>query len=210
MLGCAWGLDLVAVGCFVVLMWQIAWFFGNLLQGAVDTQDIFGQFLAVVAVLFVLRFLALLGREHILLGVGLKVAQQVRQNVLQSLSVHGLARRKFGNDGALASHALTEPDALMGYARFVVQQKTALSSAIIILLAVASQSLRAAALLVVSVPFLLALMAWVGIKTAQKSRTQMDALARLGGRFLDWIRGMNSLVRLASVGVAKRFGTSCI
>lgn len=199
----AWGLDVVAVLCFVALMWQIACFFGNLLQKTADAEYAFGQFLVAVAVLFGVRFLALLGRERILLEVGLNISHQVRQNVLQSLAVHGLARRQFGSDGALASHVLNEPDALMGYARFVVQQKTALSSALVILIAVASQSLKAALLLIVSVPFLLVLMAWVGIKTAKKSRSQMDALARLGGRFLDWIRGMNSLVRLGSVGIAK-------
>lgn len=141
-------------------------------------------------------------REKILSDVGVQMAYAVKKTSLTSLGVLGLAKDRFGADGFLASVLSHEPDALHGYARFYVQKITAVLSPLLIATAVATKSLMASVILLLTAPLAPIFMALIGIKTAQKSREQMDALADLGGRFLDWLRGIETLVVLGATHVA--------
>ena len=141
-------------------------------------------------------------RDYILTNAGLKVAKSVRQRLFDKLGELGLARRYFGADGALASKIVSEPDYLVGFARFEVQKMTALTTPIILAGCISFYSVVAAVILLLTAPLVPIFMAFIGIATARRSREQMDALAQLGGRFLDWIRGVNTLSRLSAVDIA--------
>lgn len=156
----------------------------------------------VIASCLIIRPVLLFWRDKWLFECGSDVAQNVKDKGLYVLGELGLARKQFGADGALASHIINEPEALIGYGRFFVQKMTAVTVPVIIACAVATKSLTAAVILLATAPLVPIFMALIGIKTAKKSREQMDALAQLGGRFLDWLRGMNTLVRLSAVSIA--------
>ncbi len=156
----------------------------------------------VIASCLIIRPVLLFWRDKWLFECGKDVAKNVKDKGLYVLGELGLARQRFGSDGALVSHIINEPDALIGYGRFFVQKMTAVTVPVIIACAIATKSLTAAVILLATAPLVPIFMALIGIKTAKKSREQMDALAQLGGRFLDWLRGMNTLVRLSAVPVA--------
>lgn len=156
----------------------------------------------VIASCLIIRPVLLFWREKWLFECGRDVAKRVKNQGLYVLGELGLARQQFGADGALASHIINESEALIGYGRFFVQKMTAVTVPVIIACAIATKSLTAAVILLATAPLVPIFMALIGIKTAKKSREQMDALAQLGGRFLDWLRGMNTLVRLSAVSVA--------
>ncbi|MDO4450124.1 MAG: thiol reductant ABC exporter subunit CydD [Moraxella sp.] len=142
------------------------------------------------------------GRDYLLSEAGLTVATNVKKALLDKLGQLGLARRYFGSDGSLASKMVDEPVHLVGYARFEVQKMTAVTTPLILAGCISFYSVTSAMILLLTAPLVPIFMAFIGIATTRKSREQMDALAQLGGRFLDWIRGMNTLSRLGAVDVA--------
>lgn len=207
----AWGIDVVSVLCLVGLAWALARLFGGLQafvasggQGDIVllTDWLITESVAIVGSFLIIRLILASIREHLLSKIGSQMAISVRQKALMAVGKLGLARRVFGADGALASHIIKEPDELQGYARFSVQNMTAVSTPVILGLVIASKSIHSALVLFLTAPFLVVLMAVIGIKTAKKSRQQLDALAQMGGRFLDWLRGISTLQRLGAVSVA--------
>lgn len=207
----AWGLDVLSVGVLVVQMALLAQIFSKLLTaefiGTLSPEfakAVLWAFLPYLLVCLVLRMGLSLMRDKWLFSLGVSLAGDVRRSALSALSAHGVMKSRFGQDGAIASLIGHEPDALMGYVRFFVQKLTAVSTPFIILLAVASQNLMSALILFLTAPLVPIFMAIIGRATAKKSREQMDAMAQLSGRFLDWLRGTNTLVRLLAVDVAAR------
>ncbi|TWV84905.1 thiol reductant ABC exporter subunit CydD [Moraxella sp. VT-16-12] len=156
----------------------------------------------VVGLLMVARAVLAYVRDYLLTNAGLSVAKSVRQRLFDKLGELGLARRYFGADGALATKIVSEPDHLIGFARFDVQKMTAVTTPIILAGCISFYSVTASVILLLTAPLVPIFMAFIGIATARKSREQMDALAQLGGRFLDWIRGINTLSRLSAVDIA--------
>lgn len=200
-------LDVLAVLLLVLQMACLAKIVAYLLTNALDgrASDVMSSHLWAligVASCLLLRPVLFFWRDKWLSEIGDDLAFGVRKQLLDKLALLGLAKNRFGADGALASLITREPDALHGYARFFVQKMTAVATPLIIAIAIACQSLLASALLLITAPLVPIFMALIGIKTANKSREQLDALADLGGRFLDWLRGSNSLVRLGAVSVA--------
>ncbi|STZ14609.1 ATP-binding/permease protein CydD [Moraxella caviae] len=206
----AWLLDVLSVLLLLVQAWVLVRIFDGWLGAFLDGQALPAHvvgtgLLANLALIFAaIVGRAVLGfwRDKILTDAGLDVAQAVRGKLLDKLAVLGLARRDFGADGAIAAHVIDEPDHLAGFARFEVQKMTAVTTPIILAAAIATQNTTAALILLATAPLVPIFMAIIGIATAKKSRAQMDALAQLGGRFLDWIRGVNTLSRLGAVQIA--------
>lgn len=203
----AWGLDTLSVLVLIGFAWVLSGAFDVLLnlQVAGDLTQAKPVIENVLPILFgclMVRLALTSVRESILSGIGNQIAMGVRALALKAVGALGLARRQFGADGALASHLVREPDELLGYARFSVQKMTAVSTPMIIGLVVASVSLYSACILAITVPLVIFFMIMIGIKTAQKSRTQLDVLAQMSGRFLDWLRGVNTLTRLSAMTVA--------
>ncbi len=201
-----WLLDMlsvmVLVGQVCVLVWIFnGWLMQFLGQPAGELTN-FWQNLTLLAICMLIRIVLGYVRDCLLSNIGLKIASQTRLKLLNKLTTLGLARRYFGSDGVLASKIIDEPDHLLGYARFEVQKMTSVSTPLLLAGCIAFYSKTAALILLATAPFIPILMAIIGIATARKSREQMDALAQLGGRFLDWIRGANTLSRLGATDIA--------
>lgn len=211
----AWLFDVFSVLVLVAQVFVLVWIFEVWFDWATvpeaDPKAFMIQSLGVLEVktavflLFgcmVVRAFIAYGRDYLLTKVGLMVAKSVRQDLLAKLGQLGLARRYFGSDGTIATKIVDEPDHLIGYARFEVQKMTAVTTPVLLAGCVSFYSWTAAAILLLTAPLVPIFMAVIGIATARKSREQMDALAQLGGRFLDWIRGVRTLSRLGAVEVA--------
>ncbi|MCL1622866.1 thiol reductant ABC exporter subunit CydD [Moraxella sp. Tifton1] len=197
---------IVLVGQACVLVWLFDGWLGGFVQGVPLPDRVVGSGLLLnLGLLFLclmIRIAIGYGRDFLLSHAGLSVAQSLRQRLFAKLGELGQARRYFGSDGALASKIIDEPDHLVGHARFHVQKMTAVTTPLILAGCVAFYSMTAAVILLLTAPLVPIFMAFIGMATARKSREQMDALAQLGGRFLDWIRGVNTLSRLGAVDIA--------
>ena len=123
---------------------------------------------------------------------------------MQRLAQLGNERARFGSDGSLASQVINQTDALADYvSRFYIQRYVVASTPLLLLLAAASQSLVATGVMLLTAPLVPIFMILIGSATAKKSAEQFAALAQLGGRFLDWLRGMPTLQRLNATGRAQ-------
>ncbi len=201
-----WLLDMLSVMVLVGQVCVLVWIFNGWLMQFLDQPagelTNFWQNLTLLAICMLIRIVLGYVRDYLLSNIGLKIASQIRLKLLNKLTTLGLARRYFGSDGVLASKIIDEPDHLLGYARFEVQKMTSVSTPLLLAGCIAFYSKTAALILLATAPFIPILMAIIGIATARKSREQMDALAQLGGRFLDWIRGANTLTRLGATDIA--------
>lgn len=196
----------VLVGQACVLVWLFDGWLTSFVQGVPLSDRVTGSGLWLNLALLFGCMAGRIGigyaRDYLLSDAGLKVASSVRAKLLGKLGELGQARRYFGADGALSTKVIDEPDHLIGHARFNVQKMTAVTTPLILAGCVAFYSPMAAVILLVTAPLVPIFMAIIGIATTRKSREQMDALAQLGGRFLDWIRGVNTLSRLGAVDIA--------
>lgn len=196
----------VLVGQACVLVWLFDGWLTSFVQGVPLSDRVMGSGLWLNLALLFGCMAGRIGigyaKDCLLSDAGLKVASSVRAKLLGKLGELGQARRYFGADGALSTKVIDEPDHLIGYARFNVQKMTAVTTPLILAGCVAFYSPMAAVILLVTAPLVPIFMAIIGIATTRKSREQMDALAQLGGRFLDWIRGVNTLSRLGAVDIA--------
>lgn len=196
-------LDGLLVFLFIVQMLFLAKVMATLVSSSLaGATQLASVELGVAAACLIVRPVLGFWRERMLSTVGWQMARQVKQQVLLGLGIFGPKKYKLGADGFLASVVTHEPEALHGYARFYVQKITAVVAPLMIAAAVASQSLTAAMVLLLTAPLAPIFMILIGAKTAKKSREQMDALADLGGRFLDWLRGSKTLTALLATDVA--------
>lgn len=203
-LGLVWLLDVLSVGILIVQMGILASLFSQLLSLQWDSTltNVAFDYLPYLAVCLLIRPVLDLFKSSVVSTVGVSISATVRQLAVGSLEQWGLACRQFGSEGVIASYVTDEPDKLIGYSRFYVQKMTAVSTPILIALVVATKSPISAMILLLTAPLVPIFMVVIGISSAKKSREQMDALAQMGGRFLDWMRGMNTLVRLSAVKTA--------
>lgn len=196
----------VLVGQACVIVWLFDGWLTSFVQGVPLSDRVTGSGLWLNLALLFGCMAGRIGigyaKDYLLSDAGLKVASSVRAKLLGKLGELGQARRYFGADGALSTKVIDEPDHLIGYARFNVQKMTAVTTPLILAGCVAFYSPMAAVILLVTAPLVPIFMAIIGIATTRKSREQMDALAQLGGRFLDWIRGVNTLSRLGAADIA--------
>jgi ATP-binding cassette subfamily C protein CydD len=130
------------------------------------------------------------------------VRGNARSEVLDALERLGPLRARLGDDGALATLAIEQVDALDGYvARYAPQRVVAVLVPLALVALVLPHSWLAAAIFVVTAPLIPLFMMLVGYGAAAASREQADALARLGGRFLDLVRGLPTLRMLAAAHI---------
>ncbi|USZ14582.1 thiol reductant ABC exporter subunit CydD [Moraxella sp. FZFQ2102] len=206
----AWLCDVVNVLLLMVQAWVIVLIFDGWLLPFIpqfahhDAMAIAALwlYLAVLFLVFVCRALVGYARDAILTRVGVQVAGDVRARLMAKLGGMGVARRFFGSDGVLASKVVDEPEHLLGFARFEVQKMTAVTTPILLAICISFFSKVSALILLATAPLVPIFMAIIGMATARKSREQMDAMGQLGGRFFDWIRGVNTLARLNAVQIA--------
>ena len=195
---------LLALAAVVLLVWQsalLAAVFAGWLNAASAGQAVSSDglysILPWLMLCLLLRPLLSLLKERLLQKLSLNIRHQLRRRLLAALAALGPARSHFGNDGALSTQVLEQVDALDGYiSRFYVQRTVAVFTPLLIAAAVFAHSKLAAALMLLTAPLVPLFMVLVGTAAAEKSRSQLDTLAQLGGRFLDLVRGMPTLKRL--------------
>lgn len=126
----------------------------------------------------------------------------VRDEMLDAFATLGPLRSNAGSDGALASVLIDQVDALDGYvSRYRPQQLIVLAVPILIAVLVFPSSWLAALILIGTAPLIPLFMVLVGRQAAAASTQQAGALMRLGGQFLDLVRGLPTLRLLGRVDV---------
>lgn len=156
-----------------------------------------GSAIVLMPVLLVLRSALLATREWAGSRAGLRLRERLRGRLLDALEHLGPLRAAAGSDGALATVIVEQVDALDGYfARYRPQRLLAAGVPLLVVAAIVPHSWLAALLLAATAPLIPAFMVLVGHGAAAAGRRQAAALATLGGRFLDLVRGLPAL-RLA-------------
>lgn len=133
-------------------------------------------------------------RASLLLRTGL------RGDVMAALARLGPLRRHAGDDGALATLAIEQVDALDAYvARYLPQRHVAVLVPLLLCALIVPRSWLAALLLLATAPLIPLFMTLVGRGAARASAAQALALGRLGAQFLDLLRGLPLLRLLGNV-----------
>lgn len=204
---------LLALGNSALLIGQyglLAWLLNQWLQHSVNPEFSTTALPALLPVFIALAACMLLrpvlhyGRERLCLTASLQIRRQLRDQVLTRLAQPAAQLAHSDSEGALASRVLDQVDALDGYLqRYVVQARLAVLVPLLLVAVIAPLSLLAAALLLLTAPLVPLFMIILGNAASASSRKQLQALSRLGGRFLDLVRGMRTLQQLQATAQAQ-------
>ena len=149
--------------------------------------------LAALAVVAVLRGVAVYGSEHAAVQAAAEVRQQVRNRLyrrLLQLQPSGAAEEA----GALTEVVTAGVEGLEAYiARFLPQMLLAGLLPLGMLLVVLPSEWRAGLVLLFSAPFIPLLMVLIGKGSEALNRRQWQLLARLSGHLLDLVQGLPDL-----------------
>lgn len=124
----------------------------------------------------------------------IRVKANLRREVLAHLRRLGPRYTSQHDSGALATLPIEQIEAIEGYvARFLPQTVHAAFLPVAILLVVMPLDWLAGLIFLFTAPLVPLFMALVGMKAAGANREQFQALSRLGGVFLDRLRGLPTL-----------------
>ncbi|OCG74900.1 heme ABC transporter permease/ATP-binding protein CydD [Gilliamella sp. Occ4-3] len=161
--------------------------------------DILPFFGALVAVLLGRAGLIYL-REKINFAIGKKVRQQIRQQLIDQLELHGPAYLNQSTIGAWSTLLIEQVDKLHDFfARYLPQMRLAGMAPILICIAIFPFNWAAATILLCTAPLIPIFMILVGMGAADINRRHFKALAYLSGHFLDRLKGLNT-IRLFNQG----------
>jgi ATP-binding cassette subfamily C protein CydD len=131
-------------------------------------------------------------RQWMVASASVRVRRSLRAELLGAIERIGPVR--MGSPGALVPAFDEQIEALDGfYARFVPQRVAATLVPLVLLAFVFASDWIAGLLLLVAAPLIPLFMALIGMGAEQLARSQFRAMARLGGWFLDRIRGASTL-----------------
>jgi len=172
----------------LLMIWQ-SWLLATLCNQALLQQQISRDLLLHIFVLWLLRPLLLAVKDALALSASQRIRSSIRQQLLGIISQAGPLRQHIASDGDLSTRLLEQVDALDPYiSRYYPQLYLVVLCPLFISVAVASQSLLAAFLLLTTAPLIPLFMVLVGKKAAHASQQQVQALGLLGGRFLEFLR----------------------
>ena len=204
---------LLALGNSLLLIGQyglLAWLLNQWLQASLKPDFVTAAPPALLCVFIALAACMLLrpvlqyGRERLCLTASVQIRRQLRDRVLHALAQPASQLAHSDSDGELASRVLDQVDALDGYLqRYVVQAQLAVLVPLLLVAVIAPFSWLAAALLLLTAPLVPMFMIILGNAASASSRKQLQALSRLGGRFLDLVRGMRTLQQLQATAQAQ-------
>jgi ATP-binding cassette, subfamily C, bacterial CydD len=173
----------------LLMIWQ-CWLLANLCNLALRQQQIPTDLLLHILVLWLLRPTLLAAKDLLGLSASQKLRTSLRHQLLVTISQAGPLRQRIASDGDLSTRLLEQVDALDPYiSRYYPQLYLVVLCPLFISVAVASQSLLAALLLLTTAPLIPLFMILLGKKAAEASQQQVQALGLLGGRFLEFLRG---------------------
>jgi ATP-binding cassette, subfamily C, bacterial CydD len=188
----------VQAGVIVAQAWWLATIIHRVAVDQADLQALWPA-LAMLALLLIMRTAA----ETVRGTLAATASSRVRSNLTPRLFGHmvdaGPALRGRHGSGALASIVIEQVDALDAYyARYLPQLALVASVLPFILLAVLLQDWLAGLFLLLAAPLIPLFMVLIGMGTEAMSRRQHAALARLGGVFLDRLKGMDVIRRFGA------------
>lgn len=207
---------LLALGNVLLLIVQyalLARLIDQWLHAHIQSESSFGVgAFSIDPLLFILLAFCLLlrpllqhGRERLSMQASLNIRRCLRTHVMQKLAHPSAQLAHSDSTGALASRVLDQVDALDGYLqRYVVQAQLAVLVPLILVVVITPFSLLAAALLLLTAPLVPMFMILLGKAASASSQKQLQALSRLGGRFLDLVRGMRTLQQLDATAQAQQ------
>ncbi|PAV08402.1 cysteine/glutathione ABC transporter permease/ATP-binding protein CydD [Arsenophonus sp. ENCA] len=174
-----------------------AWLLATILQALiidnVPREQLLVQFSLLICV-FIVRAIINFIRESVGFVCGKIVRQQIRSMVLHKLNQLGPIWVKNKPAGSWATIILEQIEDIQDYyARYLPQMYLAAMIPIIILIAIFPLNWAAGLILFITAPLIPLFMILVGMGAADVNRRNFVALARLSGRFLDRLRGLDTL-----------------
>jgi ATP-binding cassette subfamily C protein CydD len=177
------------------MVWQ-CWLLATLCDLALQ-QQIPPDLLLHILVLWLLRPLLLAAKDLLGLSASQAIRTSIRKQLVGIISRAGPLRQNIASDGDLSTRLLEQVDALDPYiSRYYPQLYLVVLCPLFISVAVATQSLLAALLLLATAPLIPIFMILLGKKAAEASQQQVQALGLLGGRFLEFLRGAATIRQL--------------
>lgn len=189
-----------------------AWLLAGVAHGAlIDGEGLAalsGPLLWLLAT-FVARVLVETARGYLAAGAAATVLQRLRSRVYRRIAAAGAGYTAGRGGGRLASAVIEQVDTLeRWYQRYLPQAVLALVVTPVLLAAVIWQDWLAGLFLALAAPLIPFFMVLVGWGAERASRQQQSELARLGGVFLDRLRGLDTIRRFGSEAAElERLGT---
>lgn len=165
----------------------------QLVMENVPREALSGQFMAVIGLL-ILRGICAWGREHCGFCAGAQVRSDIRQqllNKLQRLGPVAIAQRPAGAWSAIVVDQVEELQDFIS--KYLPQMVLVMLVPLIILVVAFPQSWVVGTIFLITAPLIPIFMILVGLKAAEANRRNFQALARLGGFFLDRVQGLETL-----------------
>ncbi|MRI34854.1 thiol reductant ABC exporter subunit CydD [Endozoicomonas sp. OPT23] len=151
-------------------------------------------FFVAAGILIVARALCQWGREQVACRAGIEVRQIIRAAILTRLQQMGPVTIASRPAGSWSTMLVEQVDELHDFvARYLPQMALAVVIPLAILLVALPLNWAAAVIFLVTAPLVPIFMAMVGLKAASANRKNFQALERLGGFFLDRLKGMETL-----------------
>ncbi|MEZ0581530.1 cysteine/glutathione ABC transporter permease/ATP-binding protein CydD [Erwinia sp. STN24] len=174
-----------------------AWVLATLLQGLIvdhlSRDALLPQFILLLSC-FVLRGVLLWLRELAGFASGRAIREKLRRDILDKLTKAGPAVIQGQAVGSWTTLLLEQIDNLQDYyARYLPQTLLAALIPCLILAVLFPVNWVAALILLLTAPLIPLFMALAGMGAADANRRNFQALARLGGYFLDRLQGMETL-----------------
>jgi len=174
-----------------------AWLLATLLQGLIvdhlSRDALLPQFILLLSC-FVLRGVLLWLRELAGFASGRAIREKLRRDILDKLTKAGPAVIQGQAVGSWTTLLLEQIDNLQDYyARYLPQTLLAALIPCLILAVLFPVKWVAALILLLTAPLIPLFMALAGMGAADANRRNFQALARLGGYFLDRLQGMETL-----------------
>lgn len=179
------------------------WALSTIAASLISATEIESTNLLIFVLFWALRIALLEMKQQLCVNASIDLRLFIRQQLLQKLLVAGPLRRNFGTDGELSTLVLEKVDALDGYiSRYWPQQILVIATPLLISIAVGYYSLLSAFIMLVTAPLVIVFMILVGKEASSASAKQLDFLARMGGRFYDFILGLRTLRQFQAVELA--------
>ncbi|NBB93918.1 MAG: thiol reductant ABC exporter subunit CydD, partial [Gammaproteobacteria bacterium] len=192
------GLTLLHAGLVVAQAWLLASVIGAVLIDGRSPGELAPALSALLAVL-IGRSGIDAARNWFAAGVAARVRAELRPRLFRHIARSGPDVVARAGAGALSTTLIEQVDFLeKWYARFMPQRIAASVTLPVLLAAVLWQDWLAGLFLALSAPLIPLFMILVGWGAEQASRDQQRELVRLGGVFLDRLRGLDTIRRFGS------------
>ncbi|MGY2899926.1 ATP-binding cassette subfamily C protein CydD [Curtobacterium sp. PvP017] len=156
--------------------------------------DAFGQALALLGGAFVLRAVAAWATDDLAARAAAKVKSEMRTTVLARAAERGpswLAGRSSAGFATTLGPGLDALDSYFG--RYLPQLALTAIATPLLLVAIGLGDLTSGLIILFALPVIPVFMILIGLATQALQRKQSDALAKLGGAFLEAVEGLSTL-----------------